>query len=578
MPDDALPVFPIVMGLLGGLALFLTGMEQMTNALKAVAGDGMRTLLARLTKNRVAAAITGAFVTAIIQSSSVTTVLVVGFVSAGLMTLAQSVGVIMGANAGTTITAQIVAFKVTKYALALIFTGFLLHSAGKREALRQWGKMVMGLGLIFFGMGLMSDATDPLRTYEPFIDVMKSMTNPALGILAGAVFTGLVQSSSATTGIVIVLASQGFITLPAGIALAFGANIGTCVTALLATLGKPRVATRAAAIHVAFNVLGVLVWIAFIDRLAVFVTDISPSRPELTGTARLAAESPRQIANAHTVFNLANTVLFLPFTVLLAKLVERLLPDRPQVIPERSRAQFLDDAFLETPALARDQARLEVCRYARFVRELAQSTVDAVRSEQPDELDAVVASHRELEPLYTRIVQFLGALAKTDQDEASARAVHALLADVTNVQHVNEIFATNLVALARERRRLGVTKDPQGAALIDELYVTVLETYDDVVQALEAGDVEGARAVVDRKAEVHALVRRTADALARRVDTQDPGSLSRFRIQSQLVELLKRLYYFAKSIGKDIVAQADAARPVEPEIAESTPAAPTPAA
>ncbi|MEN8149429.1 MAG: Na/Pi symporter, partial [Planctomycetota bacterium] len=236
----------VAVGLLGGLSLFLFGMGQLTDSLREVAGGRMRVLLGKLTTNRYTAAITGAFVTAVIQSSSVTTVLVVGFISAGLMSLAQSVGVIMGANVGTTITAQIIAFKVTEYALVLVTVGFAGLFFSKRDQARQIGGMIMGLGLIFFGMNLMSEAAHPLRDYEPFVDAMRSIDNPIMGIALGAAFTAIVQSSSATTGIVIVMATQGFITLEAGIALALGANIGTCFTAVLAAVGKQRAAMQAA--------------------------------------------------------------------------------------------------------------------------------------------------------------------------------------------------------------------------------------------------------------------------------------------------------------------------------------------
>ncbi|MBA1444494.1 MAG: Na/Pi cotransporter family protein [Chromatiales bacterium] len=295
------------MKLFGGLALFLFGMEQMSEALKAVAGERLKLILAKLTTNRFMGATTGAFVTAIIQSSSVTTVLVVGFITAGLMSMSQSVGVIMGANIGTTITAQIVAFKVTKAALLMVGVGFSMLFISKQDKIKQYGTMLMGLGLVFFGMSVMSDAMQPLRTYQPFLDLMIQMENPLVGILVAAAFTGLIQSSSATTGIVIVMASQGFITLPAGIALAFGANIGTCITAMLASIGKPREAVRAAVVHVLFNIAGVLIWVLFIDHLANWVTALSPVHPELSGVDRLGAETPRQIANAHTIFNIANT-------------------------------------------------------------------------------------------------------------------------------------------------------------------------------------------------------------------------------------------------------------------------------
>ncbi|MHC4846585.1 MAG: Na/Pi cotransporter family protein, partial [Planctomycetota bacterium] len=244
--SDDIELLALAMGLFGGLALFLYGMDKMSDALKAVAGDRMRQILARLTSNRFMGVITGAFTTAVIQSSSVTTVLVVGFITAGLMTVAQSIGVIMGANIGTTITAQIIAFKVTHFSLAMVAVGFAMMFFAKRDRTRHHGAGIMGLGLVFLGMSVMGDAMRPLRSYQPFLQWMLEMEVPWVGILAGALFTALVQSSSATTGVVIVMASQGLIALPAGIAVCLGANIGTCVSAVLAAVGKPREAMRAA--------------------------------------------------------------------------------------------------------------------------------------------------------------------------------------------------------------------------------------------------------------------------------------------------------------------------------------------
>lgn len=232
--DGSVDWFFVLVGLFGGLALFLLGMQQMTDALRLVAGARARTMLERLTSNRIFGLFTGAMITAVVQSSSVTTVLVVGFISAGLMTLIQAVPVIFGSNVGTTITAQVIAFDVSAWALVLVALGFLFASTAKRETRKAQATAVMGLGLVFFGMVVMSEAVEPLRGYEPFISAMESLDNLVLGIIVGAVFTAIVQSSSATTGVVIVLASQGLITLDAGIALILGANIGTSVTAVLA--------------------------------------------------------------------------------------------------------------------------------------------------------------------------------------------------------------------------------------------------------------------------------------------------------------------------------------------------------
>jgi phosphate:Na+ symporter len=336
------------MGMFGGLALFLLGMEQMSDGLKAAAGAKMQNILGKLTSNRFSGVTVGALVTAVIQSSSVTTVLVVGFVSAGLMTLGQSIGVIMGANIGTTITGQIVAFKVTKLALAFVAVGFAMVFIARQEKLKHYGGILLGLGLVFLGMNVMGEAMQPLRSYPPFLELMQRMESPLFGIVVGAIFTALIQSSSASIGIVIVMASQGFVSLPAGIALALGADVGTCVTALLASLGKPRVAIRAAVFHVIFNVVGVLLWVGFVDQLAQLAQLVSPDQGGLSGVDRMAAETPRQIANANTLFKAANTLLFIGFTPQLARLVTWLVADKkslrvePIVTPKYLEEQLLD--------------------------------------------------------------------------------------------------------------------------------------------------------------------------------------------------------------------------------------------
>ncbi len=367
------------MTLLGGLAVFLYGMEQIAEALKKVAGDSMKQILARLTNSRIMGLITGAFVTAIIQSSSVTTVMLVGFVTAGLMSLSQAIGVILGADIGTTITAQIVAFKVTKYALLLVAVGFGLIFMGKRDNIKQYGHLIMGLGLIFFGMGIMSEGMTPLRSYEPFIALMQNVSNPVIGILVAALFTALVQSSSATMGVVIAMALQGLISLEAGIALALGANIGTCATAGLAAIGKPREAVRVAVAHVSFKVVGVILIFPFIPYLADLVRDISPvAAAGVAGMDKLAAETPRQIANAHTIFNVALAAVLLPFAGLIARLCEWIVPDKKlDEDPALIRPTYLDDTLLAIPSLALDRTRLEIGHMGDYVNQMLTKSMPA---------------------------------------------------------------------------------------------------------------------------------------------------------------------------------------------------------
>lgn len=357
----------LVGGLIGGLAIFLLGMEQMTEALKLVAGDRLRGLLVKLTKNRFMGLLTGAGITAVIQSSSITTVMAVGFISAGLMTFTQSIGVIVGANIGTTITAQIIAFKVTTYALYAVAIGFAITFFSKIGSRRAWGTALLGLGLVFLGMTLMGEAMSPLRESEAFISAMIALENPLLGVAVGAVFTAVVQSSSATTGIVIVLAQQGLISLETGIALVLGANVGTSVTALLASIGKPREALRASVAHTLFNVGGVIIWIPFIGLLASTVMSIG-------------GDTAREIANAHTVFNIFNALLILAITPQFARFIERIVPDRPDAVEAALKAKYLDKAFVSTPSLAIDRARLELLRMADRVRAMLAEGVPAAIS------------------------------------------------------------------------------------------------------------------------------------------------------------------------------------------------------
>jgi phosphate:Na+ symporter len=554
MPE--LSLGPLLMGLFGGLAIFLFGMEQMTDALKSVAGAGMSKVLGTLTKNRFTAAITGAFVTAVIQSSSVTTVLVVGFISAGLMSVQQSIGVIMGANIGTTVTAQIIAFKITKYALALVAIGFAATFFSKRRTWTRYGAMVMGLGMIFLGMAIMSEATTPLRDYDPFIELMGRMSSPLLGILVAAVFTALVQSSSATTGIVIVLASQGFITLDAGIALAFGANIGTCVTAALAALGKPREATQAAVAHLLFNLLGVAIWLPFIAPLADAVVAISPARADLEGTARLAAETPRQIANAHTIFNVANTVIFIWFTGPMARLVIRLLPPRPAVVPRVARPKFIQDVYLETPALALDRARLEIARLGRHAIELSADAGPVVRSGTDEQLDGIVDRAHDNQLLYDAITRYVRKLSSGPLSPAETRRLSALTAIAAHVQHIAETIAVNQVAVGRERLDRNVTFGEETVERVRALGTRVREAIDLAIKALE--DPTLAPRVVEMKSDIQTLVAEVVEHLAQRLVSDDPHRSVLYRLETQAVEILQREYYFAKRIAKEIILEQEA--------------------
>jgi phosphate:Na+ symporter len=546
-------LFPLIVGLLGGLALFLFGLEQMTGALKAVAGDRLRLLLARLTVNRFAAVGTGAFVTAVIQSSSVTTVLVVSFVSSGVMSLSQSVGIILGANIGTTITAQIVAFHVTKLALLMVAAGFGLTFVASRETLRHHGTGIFGLGLVFLGMTVMGEAMTPLREYPPFLRGMTHMAHPALGILAGASFTALVQSSSATTGIVIAMASQGLIGLPGGIALILGANVGTCVTALLASIGKPHEALRASVVHVLFNVIGVLIWLPFLGPLADLVVRLSPKSPELSGLARLAAETPRQIANAHTLFNIANALIFLPFTTVLASLAERLVADRELAEEELIRARYLNGALLGTPTLALEQARREIVRAGEISERMLVAMLPAVLTGSRDALVEVEKMDRAVDALHEHIVSYLRKLGQGNLTEAETRELLHLMALANSIESASDVVETDLVSRGRQRLSGGVLISPPTQKMIGEFHECVVQALHGAVEAIGNRDPERAGEVVALKPVVQDLADRAAVHGANRLVTHEDRRLPTYAVEMDMIEDLRRVFYFAKRMAHGVI-------------------------
>jgi phosphate:Na+ symporter len=543
----------LLMGLFGGLAMFLFGMEQMSDGLKGAAGDTLKDVLERLTKNRVMGAITGAFVTAVLNSSSVTTVLVVGFISAGFMSLSQSIGIIMGANIGSTFTAQIVAFNVTQYALIMVTAGFFMLFTSKQEKTRHYGAMIMGLGLVFYGMGVMGDAMNPLRTYQPFIDLMGRMENPLLGILVGAVFTGLVQSSAATTGIAIVMATAGLITLPAGIALAFGANIGTCVTALLAAIGKPTDAVRAAVVHVLFNVAGVLVWILFIPQLADFVVAISPAAPELSGKARMAAEVPRQIANAHTVFNVANTLLFLGFTTTFARLVVRLVPEKPAEEKLIVRPKYLDKEMLEIPSMALERVRFEIGHMGEIITEMLARMDEGFLQRDKHKLEEVTMMDDKVDILNEAILEYLSDIRQHTLTDRQSSEFQSLMSATINLESLADIIESDLSSIGKNYLASNMQPSETTRMLLRELGEKVVLSVETLIRAIRENDENAAAEVIALKDEIRQLADAALQRQTERIAVREPQHLALIQLEMEILEHLRRIYTLAKRVAKEFV-------------------------
>ena len=539
--------------LLGGLALFLYGMEKMTDGLKAAAGKQMNTLLAKLTGNPVLGAITGAIVTAVIQSSSVTTVLVVGFVSAGLMTLVQSVGVIFGANVGTTVTAQIVAFNTTALAYPLITIGFVMTFVRKQGVARHYGAMLMGLGLIFYGMATMGSAMSPLRTHEGFAQLLQSLQNPVLGMLAGAVFTALVQSSSATIGLAVVMATQGLLSLPAGIAILFGAKIGTGITAILAAIGKPQDAKRAAAVHVLFNVLGAVIWLPFIAALAGLAEAVSPVAAHLQGVERLAEEVPRQIANAATIWATANTVIFLPFAALFARMAIKIIPDR--AIEEKAiiRPRYLDDELIQVPAMALERARMELGHMGELTEEMLAKVESAFIARDFSELSQ---QYDQIVVLREAVLAYLQHVGRGELSDAEADEHARLVAATGDIENLAGAINRELAPQAKTLKEADISPSKETAALLQRLFQTIQESAHSALRALIEGDERAARTVVANRDAILELTSELYKQQSARLARDDPDRLLKHRVQIEMLDRLHRVYGIADHMAVSVLPRS----------------------
>lgn len=382
---------------------------------------------------------------------------------------------------------------------------------------------------------------------------MTRLENPLLGILFGAAFTALIQSSSATTGVIIVLASQGLIGLHACIALALGANIGTTVTALLASIGKPRAALRTALVHVVFNVLGVTIWFNFLDQLAELARLISPAAPELSGAARLAAEVPRQLANAHTIFNTANTALFIGFTGALARIVTFLVPLKKGARPELAEAKYLDEALLETPALALDRVRMELGHLGEWVLRMLSKAPRYVFVGSESQLAHLRTLDNSVDRLQESILAYLGKLSQGHLGEDETEDLHDYMAIAGCYENIGDMMEMHLVHAGHVRQRLGLKVSEQTREAFEPLIEKVFWSVEMATRAVASRDRHAAEAIRDAKPEITRIARTIDAHLAERLVAAESHRLATYRIESELIENLKRIYYFAKQIAKRVL-------------------------
>lgn len=459
--------------LLGGLGLFLYGMQMMGSGLEAAAGNRMKRILERLTSNPILGVLVGGVITAVIQSSSATTVMVVGFVNSGMMTLRQAVWVIMGANIGTTITGQLIALDVGAIAPLFAFIGVVMVVFIKKQSVRYYGQIIAGLGILFIGMDMMSSSMAPLRESEAFVNLLTQFSNPVLGILAGTIFTAIIQSSSASVGILQALASSGVIGLSNAVFVLFGQNIGTCITAVLASIGTSRNAKRTTIIHLMFNIIGTILFtiVCIFTPLTDLVSSWTPTNPSA------------QIANMHTLFNIVTTLLLLPFGGYLAKLATRILPEKPTEALENGVHQLLyikpvDQLSAEhhvgTSAIVVNGVQRELARMAEMVLKNVDESFQAVLEGSPARLEQVEETEEYIDYLNQQISRYISHIIVFETNPQDSEQISAFFKISGNLERIGD-HAVNICEYTQllEQKHIGFSQ--KAKAEIQSMRETSLE-------------------------------------------------------------------------------------------------------
>ena len=472
------------LGLLGGLALFLYGMQMMSSGLEAAAGNRMKRILERLTSNRFLGVLVGAGITAVIQSSSATTVMVVGFVNSGMMTLRQAVWIIMGANIGTTVTGQLIALDIGVLAPLIAFIGVALVVFIKKPKLQSYGMIIAGLGILFIGMDMMSAAMMPLRDSEAFVQLMTRFSNPLLGILAGMLFTAIIQSSSASVGILQALATSGLIGLPSAVYVLFGQNIGTCITAVLASIGTNRNAKRTTIIHLMFNIIGTVVFtvVCMTLPLTALIQSLTPSNPAA------------QIANMHTLFNIVTTLLLIPFGTGMAKLASRILPDKEQGEEGEQRLLFIKpvdgarEYQIGTSAIVINGICKELKRMIVMARENVSSSFQAVLDGNSKRLKKVEENEEYIDYLNKEISKYISHIITYEANPEDSARISAFFKIAGNVERIGD-HAMNICEYTKrlEEKQIGFSDQARDeiAAMRDICLKAI-----DLLDCMEATDVD----------------------------------------------------------------------------------------
>lgn len=483
----------IALPVLGGLGLFLYGMNLMGIGLQKAAGDRLKKLIEVLTNNRLMGVIVGALVTMIIQSSSATTVMVIGFVNAGLMTLAQAAGVIMGANIGTTVTAQLIAFNLTDFAPIAVAVGVGIWIATSKKKAKSIAEILIGFGILFMGMDMMGSGLKPLADMPVFTNIMISLKNPILGMLVGLGLTAIIQSSSASIGLLQALAGQGLVQMDVAFPILFGENIGTTTTALISSIGANKTAKRAAVIHFLFNLIGTIIFMTILRHPIEFlVTKISP------------LDVKRQIANAHTLFNLINVIIQLPFANLLVKIAQAIVPGDDKL--EVQEAKFLDPRIIETPSIALGQVKKEILRMGSLALDNLNKVRYAFVEERYENIDLVLEQEQKINRLQREITDYLVMLSNAPISDEEHKRVNIFYNIINDIERVGD-HAENIAELAMERRDNNFPFTDQAIGELHEIFDKVSEAFQQALEAFKSNNEALAKGVLKLEDEVDILER-----------------------------------------------------------------------
>ena len=517
----------IIISLFGGMLLLLYGIKLLNDGLQNAAGSKIRSLLRSLTSNRFAAVGSGAFITGLIQSSSATSVMLVGFVSAGLMSFRQTLAVILGADIGATLTVQLIAFHMYDYAVLLVGIGLSLTLFARNLLFKNVGQGVLGFGFVFLALKIMIEAMTPLQNNDLFKQVFIALTDtPVVGIVLSAGLTALIHSSAATMGVALALATSGLIPLPAAIYIILGANIGTCTTAFFASLRSPAEARRVAWAHLLFKVFGVLL---FLPLLGLFTQLAASTAPDL----------PRQIANANTLFNVIMAIVFLPFLGLFSKLIMRLVPEKAE--EKKFGPMYLDDHVLGTPALALGQATREALRASDIVREMLIDSVKVFQSDDPAFIANIKAKDNLIDLLDRHIRLYITRLSSSHLSESQSRRAMAVLEIARDLENIGDIVDRNIMPLAMKRINKGITFSQEGMDEIMSFHKRVIENFDTAISAFASHDRDLADRVLRNKEDLGMVERELIQAHLDRLRKGFRESIETSHIHLDLIGNLARI-------------------------------------